>query len=63
MKINFINYYKKLSRAEKTKFRRAVMEACKIEYYTFNNWLYSGTSIPALAQEKITKIIGTNIFI
>lgn len=58
----FVEYYKSLEDAERITFRKKVIKACKIEHYTFNNWLYAGIFIPVLAQEKITRIIGKNIF-
>jgi len=56
------NYLSSLEKREKSNVIRAIVEGCKIEYASLDNWRYRNCSIPLLAQDKIVEIIGKDIF-
>ena len=51
-----------LPACDSPKVARELADACKVPYYTFNNWRSGIIRIPELAKDKIEETIGCKIF-
>jgi hypothetical protein len=51
-----------MDRTERRTMKKKIIEACKIEYYTIDNWRYEVCNIHPLAKEKIEEVAGRKIF-
>lgn len=59
--MDFKLFYQNLpDKLEKRKIRNNIISTCRIQHSTFYSWLYR-QKIPALAQEKISEILGKPI--
>lgn len=55
-------YFDRLPRKEASALASQLAEGCKVTRYTVFNWKYGVCRIPELAKDKITEILGQQIF-